>query len=107
MKLTNENFKEVLEKESCAMILIGGEGCANCVSMYPMVKNVENTREEVKVFYVEVDESNFEINEHYEVEVVPTVLMTNYGKLISKIKGYQPQEIFELYVDAKIDECKS
>ncbi len=106
MKLTNENFKDVLGKERIALILIGGEGCANCVSMYPLVKNIEETREEVSVFYVEVDESNCAINEHFEVEVVPSILMTNYGNLVSKIKGYQPPEIFDLYVDAKIAECK-
>ncbi len=106
MKLTNENFKEVLANEACALVLIGGEGCANCITMYPLVKNIENTREEIKVFYIEVDETNCDINEYYDVELVPSVLITKNAELISKIRGYQPPEIFEMYVDAKIEECK-
>lgn len=104
--LKNDNFKDVLKAEEIAVTLISGEGCANCVSMYPMVKALETKRDDVKVFYVEVSEENFEINEYYDVEVVPTILITHYGKLISKIKGYQPEEIFDLYIDAKVEEIK-
>ncbi len=104
--LNNENFEEVLIKEEIALILIGGEGCANCISMYPMVKQVEKSRADIKVFYLEVSEDNYKINEFYDVEVVPTILLTNYGKLVSKIKGYQPEEIFELYIDSKVAEIK-
>lgn len=104
--LTNENYKQVLKESGIALTLISGGGCANCVSMYPTVKKIENTRDDIKVFYVEVDESNFKINEEYGVEVVPTVLLTNKGELIAKIKGYQPEEIFDLYIDAKVSEIR-
>lgn len=104
--LKNENFVELLKENEFAVTLISGEGCANCISMYPMVKALENRRDDVKVFYVEVDESNYKINDYYDVEVVPTILFTHYGSLISKIKGYQPEEIFEIYMDTKIEECK-
>lgn len=104
--LNNENFLETLKKEKFAVTLISGEGCANCVSMYPMVKAIEQRRDDVKIFYVEVDKSNYLINEHFDVEVVPTILLTHYGELVSKVKGYQPEEIFEIYIDTKISECK-
>lgn len=104
--LNNENFKTELEKIEFAVILISGEGCANCVTMYPMVKNLASKRDDVQVFFLEIDENNYQINEYFEVEVVPTILLVNYGKLVSKIKGYQPEEIFEIYIDTKIEECK-
>ncbi len=102
--LTNKNFKEILKQDCCALVYISGEGCANCVSMLPLVNKVKERRQDVNVYVVEVSEENFAINEHYEVEVVPTILLLHYGDLIAKIKGYQPEEIFELYVDAKFDE---
>lgn len=102
--LTNENYKQVLKDAGVALILITGGGCANCVSMYPIVKKLENTRDDIKVFYVEIDEANFEINNEYGVEVVPTILLTNKGELVAKIKGYQPEEVFEYYIDAKVAE---
>ena len=102
--LTNENFKEELGKAGFAVTLISGEGCANCLTMLPLVKDLEKRRSDISVFYVEVDESNFKINEHFNVEVVPTILLTFNGIEVSKIKGYQPQEIFDIYIDTKFEE---
>jgi thioredoxin-like negative regulator of GroEL len=101
--LNNENFKEVLKESRFAVTLISGEGCANCVSMLPMVLKLKE-REDMDVFIVEVGPSNYEINEHYDIKVVPTILLTSFGEAVSKITGYQPEEIFELYIDAKLDE---
>lgn len=105
--LTNKNYKEVLKECEFAVILISGEGCANCYSMHPLVSSLKNTYDDIDVFFVEVDESNFDINTEYGVEVVPTVLITSYGKLVAKIKGYQPDEIFNLYIDSKYQEVKN
>ena len=101
--LNNENFKEVLGQSRFAVTLISGEGCANCVSMLPMVLKLKE-RNDMDVYIVEVSPSNYEINEHYDIKVVPTILLTSYGKAISKITGYQPEEIFELYIEAKLEE---
>ena len=101
--LNNENFKEVLGQSRFAVTLISGEGCANCVSMLPMVLKLKE-RNDMDVYIVEVRPSNYEINEHYDIKVVPTILLTSYGEAISKITGYQPEEIFELYIEAKLEE---
>ncbi|NBK96434.1 MAG: thioredoxin [Erysipelotrichia bacterium] len=101
--LKNDNFKEILAASDFAITLISGEGCANCISMYPMVKKLQKERDDIDVYFVEVDESNYKINDYYEVEVVPTILLTSHGNLISKIKGYQPEEIFEIYVDTMVE----
>ena len=101
--LNNDNFKEVLGQSRFAVTLISGEGCANCVSMLPMVLKLKE-RNDMDVYIVEVSPSNYEINEHYEIKVVPTILLTSYGEAISKITGYQPEEIFELYIEAKLEE---
>lgn len=101
--LNNENFKEVLGQSRFAVTLISGEGCANCISMLPMVLKLKE-RNDMDVYIVEVSPSNYEINEHYDIKVVPTILLTSYGEAISKITGYQPEEIFELYIEAKLEE---
>ena len=104
--LKNSNFREILSKSEFAVILISGDGCANCISMYPIVNNLNTIYTDIDTYFVEVDEENFEINEEYGVEVVPTILITTYGKLIAKIKGYQPEEIFTLYIESKYEEIK-
>ena len=104
--LKNNNFREILSKCEFAVILISGEGCANCYSMHPLVSSLKDTYDDIDVYFVEVDESNFDINTEYGVEVVPTVLVTSYGKLVAKIKGFQPDEIFRLYIESKYNEVK-
>lgn len=104
--LKNENFKEILGKSEIAVTLISGDGCASCISMHPLVSNLKKTRDDIDVFFVEVDESNYDINTYYGVEIVPTILLTNYGELVAKIKGFQPEEIFNIYIDSKVEEIK-
>lgn len=104
--MKNENLKENLKKCHFAVTLIGGEGCANCVTMLPAVMKLKE-REGIDVFHVEVDESISELLQFYEVSLVPTILITHYGELVSKITGYQPEEIFELYIEAKWEEINS
>lgn len=93
---------EKLKNEEFAVTLISGEGCANCVSMYPMMMGLKEKG--IHAFVVEADERNKEMFECYQVSVVPTILITHYGELVSKITGYQPQEIFEIYIESKMEE---
>lgn len=103
--LTNENFKETLSKEEFCLVLITGDGCANCSTMAPIVNNMKHKFEDLSTYLVDINESNYKINEYYEVEVVPTILFLHKGRLISKVKGYQPEEILEIYIDCKMKEC--
>lgn len=103
--LENNNYQEILKKSAFAITLISGEGCANCVSMFPVV--MKQKEKGIDVYIVEASERTSELHEHYGVSLVPTILFTSYGELISKITGYQPEEIFDLYVEAKLEEvCK-
>lgn len=103
--LNNENYLEILSKNCISLVYISGEGCANCVSMYPQVMKLKE-REDICVYMIEASEENSALNHHYGVEVVPTILLLHYGECVAKIKGYQPEEIFEYYIDAKINEIK-
>lgn len=86
-----------------ALVLISGEGCANCVSMLPMVLKYEN-HEEMNVCVMEVQEEMKDFLERFHVSVVPTILLLYNGELVAKVSGYQPEEIFDLYLEAKLNE---
>lgn len=102
--LTNENFEEVLGTKSFSLVLISGDGCANCTVMTPIVNRVKDKFDDLSTFFVDVDKYNYMINTHYGVEKVPTLLFLHEGELISKITGYQPEEILEIYLDCKMNE---
>ena len=102
--LTNENFKNTLEKEPFCLVLITGDGCANCSIMAPMVNQMIKKFPNLSSYIIDVNESNYLINQYYKVEVVPSILFLHNGVLISKVTGYQPQEILEIYIDCKMKE---
>lgn len=45
--------------------------------------------------------------EEYAVDRVPTVLLLDDGEVFARATGYQPEEIFEIWLDAKVEERKA
>jgi thioredoxin-like negative regulator of GroEL len=44
--------------------------------------------------------------EKFGVEAVPTILVLYNQEVFAKRRGYQPEEILEIWLDAKIEELK-
>lgn len=85
-------------------IELSGEGCAGCISLMPVLHSVISARSDLRLEHVEVDESNRDLVLEWEVDRVPTVLLTDDGVPFAKCHGYIPEEILELWVDAKMEE---
>ena len=45
--------------------------------------------------------------QEWEVTKVPTILLTDGEEIYARCTGYQPEEILELWLDAKIEERKA
>lgn len=99
--LNSSNYKEVLSKSNKSILLLSGQGCANCVSMYPIVNKLVEKHPEIMLNIIEVDQSYQNLIDEYDVEKIPSILLFEKDLLIAKISGYQPYEIFELYVEDK------
>jgi len=102
--LTNDNFKKVFEEEEFTLALISGNGCANCSTMASVVHKMDTVFSNLTTHLIDVNEHNYLINKYYEVEVVPTTLFLYHGRLVSKVQGYQPEEILEIYIECKMKE---
>ncbi|TDW16309.1 thioredoxin [Breznakia blatticola] len=105
--LTNENFRNEFAKNEFSLVLIGGGGCANCTTMSPIIQNVGKKFENLQVYIVDASEQNKDINTYYKVQQVPTILFLFRDELISKVQGYQPEEILEIYIESKMEEYKA
>ncbi|MDI9518998.1 MAG: thioredoxin family protein [Bacillota bacterium] len=99
--LNSKNYKEVLSKEGKSILLISGPGCANCIAMYPIVNDFINKYSQILLHNIEITEEYKDLVENYSIEQIPAILLFENGELLSKIYGYQPYEIFELYVTDK------
>ena len=89
----------------CA-VEISGESCANCLSLLPVLTSVIKDRTDIKLVHIEADESTVQFMLDYDVRQVPTILLMDNGVVFARAVGFQPEEILELWLDAKIEEHK-
>lgn len=102
--ITKDNYKE--ELKGICVIEISGESCANCLSLMPVLQNIVSKRDDCRLVHIEASEDTTELMELFEVLTAPTILVTKDGEIKARCKGYQPEEILELWLDAKINELK-
>ncbi len=100
--INNDNFKEQLK--GMQVVEFSGESCANCLTLMPLLYNVVSARPNLNLEHVEAGDSTIKVFEHYKVDRVPTVLLLDNGVEFARAIGYQPEEIFELWLDAKLEE---
>ena len=100
--INNNNFKEKLK--GLQVVEISGESCANCLTLMPLLHDVVSSRENLSLLHIEADENTVEIMKYFNVDRVPTVLLLDDGKEFARATGFQPKEIFEPWIDAKLDE---
>ena len=103
--MTEKDYKEHLQGLCC--VEISGESCANCLTLMPILKELIDGRDDIRLVHVEADYSTLPLMEIWEVEKVPTILLVEDGEIFARCTGYQPEEILELWLDAKIEEQKA
>ncbi len=99
------NYKEELKGLCC--VEVSGESCANCITLMPILKRLCDERGDIRLVHVEADYSTLPLMEAWEVEKVPTILLFDDGEIFARCSGFQPEEILELWLDAKIEERKA
>ena len=90
----------------CA-VEISGESCAHCLSLLPVLTSVIKDRTDIKLVHIEADESTVQFMLDYDVRQVTTILLMDNGVVFARAVGFQPEEILELWLDAKIEEHKN
>ncbi len=103
--MNEKDYKEHLQGLCC--VEISGESCANCLTLMPILKDICDSRGDVRLVHVEADFTTLPLMEAWEVEKVPTILLVEDGEIFARCSGYQPEEILELWIDAKIAERNS
>lgn len=103
--MTIQEYKNQLN--GLCVVEISGESCANCLTLMPVLKDICDARGDVRLVHVEADYSTTALMEEWQVEKVPTILLTDDGQIFARCAGFQPEEILELWIDAKIEERKA
>ena len=90
--LTADNFKEeVLETSGLILIDCYADWCGPCKMMAPILEEIAEERQDVKVCKVNVDEQPA-IAQAFQVSSIPLLIVVNDGSIVQQSVGYQPKE---------------
>ena len=98
--VNDSNYKEYFK--GLQVIEISGESCANCLSLMPLLHEVVSERNDIKLLHIEASEQTVGIMKEYSIDRVPTILLLDDGVEFARATGFQPKEIFEIWIDSKI-----
>ena len=103
--MNEKDYKEHLKGLCC--VEVSGESCANCLTLMPILEELCSARGDIRLVHVEADYSTLALMEEWEVVKVPTILLVDDGEIFARCTGFQPEEILEIWLDAKIEEHKA
>lgn len=87
IKLTKDNFEqEVLKSEKPVLVDFYADWCGPCQMLSPVVDEVAEERDDIKVGKINVDEQ-MELAQKYGVMTIPTLLVIKNGEIVNKHIG--------------------
>ena len=90
--LTADNFKEeVLETSGLILIDCYADWCGPCKMMAPILEEIAEERQDVKVCKVNVDEQPA-IAQAFQVSSIPLLIVVKDGSIVQQSVVYQPKE---------------
>ncbi len=94
-------MKDISLKGIC-LIEIGGDSCANCLAIMPVMRDLA---EQFSLKFVKIDvEEQPELAEKFQIDRIPAVILAKDGVPFAQCSGYQPQEILEFWIQAKLEQ---
>ncbi|MDE7161771.1 MAG: thioredoxin [Anaeroplasmataceae bacterium] len=93
--VTNENFKEVVEKGTI-LLDFWATWCGPCRMLSPLLEELAET-ENLTIGKVNVDEEE-QLAEVFQVSSIPALFLVKDGKVVNKTVGYQPLSALKEFI---------
>ena len=90
--ITKDKFvNEVLKSDKPVLIDFWATWCGPCRMLAPVIEEIANERNDIKVGKVNVDDEG-ELASAFGVTSIPTVVLMKDGKAVAQSVGYRPKE---------------
>lgn len=88
---TSEFEQEVLNYNGKVLVDFFATWCGPCQMLSPVLEKISEEETEIKIVKVNIDEET-KLSIENGVEVVPTLILYDNGKVVKKLEGYRDEE---------------
>ena len=74
------------------------EWCGPCKMLSPILEQINNENENVKIIKVNIDDSIFLAN-YYQIQSIPTLILLRNGQFLNKMIGFRPNKIIKELIE--------
>ena len=92
MNINKNNFQnEVMNADKPVLLDFWASWCAPCRMVVPIIEEIANEREDIKVGKINVDEQP-ELTSKFGITSIPTLVVMKNGKIVQQVSGARPKE---------------
>jgi len=87
MKITDDNYKEILEQDKLVVIDFWATWCGPCQRLSPIVEQVAEEYAEKAIVGKYNTENDEELTARFGIRNIPTILFIKNGEVVDKLSG--------------------
>ena len=90
LSLNQNNFEEIKTSEKTVLIDFYADWCGPCRMVSPIIDEIAEEREDIKVCKINVDEEP-DLANRFQVMSIPTLMVFKDGQLVKQSQGARPK----------------